>query len=131
MRRGPAWLTGIFAGVALLLAALGVYGVVSYSVSQQTREIGVRMALGAQVTDILKMVLRQALSLTGAGVAAGTVAALVLTRWLDSLLFEVRAYDPLTFGLVIGVLTLVALLACYIPARRAMKVDPAVSLRHE
>jgi putative ABC transport system permease protein len=89
------------------------------------------MALGARGPDILKLVLRQGLSLTLIGVASGTVAALAMTRWLDSLLYEVSARDPLTFALVIGALTLVALLACYIPARRAMKVEPVVSLRHE
>jgi putative ABC transport system permease protein len=131
LRRLPAWLTGIFAAVALLLAALGIYGVVSYSVRQQTHEIGVRMALGARVADILTLVLRQGLSLALGGVALGAIAALALTHWLNSLLYEVSPRDPLIFGLVISVLVLVTVLACWIPAWRAAKVDPLVALRSE
>ncbi|MDX6613981.1 MAG: putative transport system permease protein [Blastocatellia bacterium] len=131
LRRFPAMLIGIFAVVALLLASIGIYGVVSYSVSQQTHYIGVRMALGAQTSDIVKMVLRQGLSLALAGIAIGVVAAFGLMRLLRSLLFEVQATDIPTFAVVVGTLLVVALLACYIPARRATKVDPLLALRYE
>lgn len=131
MRRFPAQLISIFAGVALLLASIGLYGVISFSVSQQTHHIGIRMALGAQAPDILKMVLKQGLTLTLAGMAFGVVAALGLMRLLRSLLFEVQTTDASTFALVLGVLFVLALFACYIPARRATKVDPLVALRYE
>ena len=131
MRRFPALLIAIFAGVALLLASIGIYGVVSYSVSQQTHYIGIRMALGAQTSDILKMVLKQGLTLALAGMAIGAVAALGLMRLLRTLLYEVQTTDVATFAVVLGTLFVVTLLACYIPARRATKVDPLVALRYE
>ena len=131
MRRFPAILISVFAGLALLLASIGIYGVVSYSVSQQTHYIGVRMALGAQASDILKMVLKQGLVLAVAGIVVGVAAALALMRLLRTLLFEVQANDFATFALVVGTLFVVALLACYLPARRATKVDPLVALRYE
>jgi putative ABC transport system permease protein len=131
MRRFPALMIGIFAGVALLLASIGIYGVVSYSVSQQIQSIGIRMALGAGPSDILKMVLKQGLVLALAGVAIGVVAALGLMRLLTTLLYEVRTTDFSTFAIVTGTLFVVALLACYLPARRATKVDPLVALRYE
>jgi len=131
MRRFPALLISIFAGVALLLASIGIYGVVSYSVSQQTHYIGVRMALGARPSDILKMVLKQGLVLTLMGMVIGVLAALGLMRLLRTLLYQVSTNDIGTFSLVTGVLFAVALLACYLPARRATKVDPLVALRYE
>jgi putative ABC transport system permease protein len=131
MRRFPGLLISVFAAVALLLASIGIYGVVSYSVSQQRHYIGVRMALGAQASDILKLVLKQGLILALVGVGIGVAASIFLMRLLQSLLFEVHVTDPTIF--VLGVVTLfsVALLACYIPARRATKVDPLVALRYE
>ena len=131
MRRFPALLISIFAGVALLLASIGIYGVVSYSVSQQTHYIGVRMALGARPVDIVKMVLKQGLVLAIAGVGVGVIAALGLMRLLSTLLFNVSTSDVSIFSVVTGALFLVALLACYLPARRATKVDPLVALRYE
>lgn len=131
MRRFPALLISIFAGVALLLASIGIYGVVSYSVSQQTHYIGVRMALGATSGTIVKMVVKQGLLLAVLGVGAGVLAALGLMRLLSTLLFNVTTYDLGTFSIVVGSLFVVALLACYLPARRATKVDPLIALRYE
>jgi len=124
-------LLGVFAGIAMLLAAVGIYGVISYSVAQRTHELGIRAALGAGTANLLGLVLRGGMLTTGAGLVLGLGGALGLTRWMASLLFGVGARDPVTIAMVGGILGCVALLACYIPAYRATKVDPMVALRYE
>jgi putative ABC transport system permease protein len=121
----------LFAGVAAALAAVGLYGVISYSVTLRTHEIGLRMALGARQTDVLKLVVGHGASLAGAGILIGLLAGFAVTRTMAALLFEVQTYDPLTFGAVAMMLGLITLLAAFIPARRAARVDPMVALRHE
>lgn len=130
-RRYPAVLIGVFAGVAMLLAAIGLYGVISYSVAQRTQELGVRIALGAQRRDIFKLVLGQGLAVTIIGVVIGLAASFALTRFLSSLLFEVGPNDPLIIATVVALMILVSLAACYIPTRRAANVDPLTALRYE
>ncbi|MFZ0880264.1 MAG: ABC transporter permease, partial [Candidatus Acidiferrales bacterium] len=130
-RRFSMEMVGLFALTALLLAGLGIYGVISYVVSERTHEIGIRLALGAQRTNIMQLVLRQGLGLAIAGAAVGFLGALIVSHLMAGLLYGVRPTDPLTFGGVAILLIGVALLACYIPARCAMRVDPMVALRYE
>jgi putative ABC transport system permease protein len=124
-------LSSLFGVLAMLLACVGLYGVMSYAVARRTNEIGIRMALGARRSDVLGLVVGHGIKLTLVGVAVGIAAAFPLTRFLASLLYGVKPADPLTFFVVSLSLTVVALLASYIPARRAMKVDPMVALRYE
>jgi putative ABC transport system permease protein len=124
-------LLGVFAGVAMILAAIGIYGVIAYSVAQRTREIGIRMALGARRTQMLGMVLRQSMMLVVIGIVIGFLVALGVTRVMATLLYGVTANDASIYAAVIALLGTAALLASYVPARRAMKVDPMVALRYE
>ncbi|MFY9550958.1 MAG: FtsX-like permease family protein, partial [Thermoanaerobaculia bacterium] len=129
--RFRATLLALFGAAALLLAVLGIYGVISYSVGRRTREVGIRIALGAQGRDVLRMVLLEGLALSAAGLAVGLGGALVLTRFLSSLLFEVSPLDPSTYSAVAASLLATGLLACWIPARRATRIDPVLALRQE
>jgi putative ABC transport system permease protein len=131
IRRFQTFLLSVFAGAALLLSLVGLYALLAYSVRQRTAELGLRMALGAQKRDVMRLVIGQGASLAFAGIALGLVSALVLTRLLTSLLFEVKATDAITFASVAIVFCVIALVACYVPARRAMRVDPMVALRYE
>ena len=130
-RRFNTLLLAIFAALALALAAVGIYSVISYSVTQRTREIGVRMALGAKASDVVRLIVKQGMTLALAGIVAGIAAALAAGRAMANLLYGVSASDPATFTAIALLLAVVAWLACYLPARRAARVDPMIALRHE
>ena len=129
--RFNATLLGFFGFVALALAAVGVYGVIAYSVAERTHEIGIRVALGASRGDVAGMVMSQGMAMTAAGLVFGLAGAWFVTRYMASLLYGIAPRDPATFGAAAGILAAIALAACYLPARRAMGVDPMVALRHE
>jgi len=124
-------LLGLFAGMAMLLAAVGIFGVMNYSVTLRTREIGIKVALGARPGQVMFFIMRQGLTLTLLGIGLGVAGSLALTRLMSGLLFGVRATDPITFVGIVVLLMVVSAIACYLPARRAMKVDPLVALRYE
>jgi putative ABC transport system permease protein len=130
-RRFALELLGVFAAVALLLAAVGIYGVMSYSFSQRTHEVGVRIALGAQRLDILRMALGEGMRVVVIGLASGLAGTAIMTRFFRSMLFDVRPTDPVTFLSVSAILAGVAFFACYVPAKRATRVDPLAALREE
>jgi putative ABC transport system permease protein len=130
-RRFSMEMIGLFAVTALLLAGLGIYGVISYMVVERTREIGIRLALGAERRTVLRMVLRQGLELTSVGAAVGLVCALIVSRVMAGVLYGVQPTDPVTFAGVAVVLIAVALVACYVPAQRAIRIDPTIALRQE
>ena len=130
-RRFALELLGIFAAVALMLAAIGIYGVMAYSFSQRTHEIGIRIALGAQRVDIFRMAVGEGMQLVAIGLAVGLAGAVTLTRFVRTMLFDVSASDPITFGAISALLAAVAFVACYVPARRATRVDPLAALREE
>lgn len=130
-RRLNLWLLGIFAGVALVLSAAGLYGLISYLVAQRTREMGVRIALGARRKDVLGLVMRQGAGLTGFGIGLGLAGAFAFTRLLESLLYGVSVRDPLTYAGLAVLLSVVALIATWLPARRASRIDPILAIRAE
>ena len=130
-RRFSMIVLGVFAALALLMACVGIYGVISYLVGERTHEIAIRVALGAERWDVLRMVLRDGAEMALTGVAIGLAAALGLTRLMTSMLFGISAHDPVTMAGVVSLLTFVAFAACYIPARRAARVDPAIALRND
>jgi putative ABC transport system permease protein len=129
--RSMTMLFGVFAGLALVLGVVGIYGVISFFVGQRTREFGIRLALGAQRKDVMKLVMSEGLSLAMVGIGVGLAAAFGLTRFLRAFLYGVSTTDSFDFVLVAALFALVAMLACYVPARRAMRVDPIVALRYE
>lgn len=130
-RRFALDLLGVFAGVAMLLASIGIYGVMAYTFSQRTNEIGIRIAMGAQRGDILKIAVGEGALIVVYGLAPGLAGSLVLTRFLQTMLFDVKPTDPITFAGISALLAAAALAACFVPARRAARVDPLVALRHE
>jgi putative ABC transport system permease protein len=131
VQRFTTWLLATFAAIALALAAAGIYGVISYSVSQRTHEIGIRMALGAEQRDVLRLVVGQGMVPALVGLGIGIAGAIGLTRFMSTLLFRVSVTDPMTFSVIGLLLLLVAVAACYLPARRAARVDPMLALRCE